>query len=56
MVALLDQQGGSVRGLLTKSGVNVNLIMPDGPASLEPLSGMSHMNGVIVEVERVATG
>src|SRR5210317_792370 len=26
MVALLDQQGGSVRGLLTKSGVNVNLL------------------------------
>ena len=26
MVALLDQQGGTVRGLLTKSGVNVNLL------------------------------
>ncbi len=26
MVALLDQQGGSVRGLLTKSGVKVNLL------------------------------
>ena len=26
MIALLDQQGGSVRGLLTKSGVNVNLL------------------------------
>ena len=26
MVALLDQQGGSVRALLTKSGVNVNLL------------------------------
>jgi len=26
MVALLDQQGGGVRGLLTKSGVNVNLL------------------------------
>ena len=26
MVALLDQQGGSVRGLLTKAGVNVNLL------------------------------
>jgi ATP-dependent Clp protease ATP-binding subunit ClpB len=25
-VALLDQQGGSVRGLLTKAGVNVNLL------------------------------
>ena len=26
MVALLDQQGGAVRGLLTKSGVKVNLL------------------------------
>jgi ATP-dependent Clp protease ATP-binding subunit ClpB len=26
LVALLDQQGGSVRGLLTKSGMNVNLL------------------------------
>ena len=26
MVALLDQQGGSARGLLTKAGVNVNLL------------------------------
>jgi ATP-dependent Clp protease ATP-binding subunit ClpB len=26
MVALLDQQGGAVRGLLTKSGVHVNLL------------------------------
>ena len=26
MIALLDQQGGTVRGLLTKSGVNVNLL------------------------------
>ena len=26
MIALLDQQGGAVRGLLTKSGVNVNLL------------------------------
>ena len=26
MVALLDQQGGTVRGLLTKAGANVNLL------------------------------
>jgi ATP-dependent Clp protease ATP-binding subunit ClpB len=26
LVALLDQQGGTVRGLLTKSGVNINLL------------------------------
>ncbi|MFT4520526.1 MAG: anaerobic selenocysteine-containing dehydrogenase [Halioglobus sp.] len=33
-------------------GANVNVIMPDGPASIEPGSGMSHMNGVIAEVAR----
>lgn len=31
-------------------GVNVNIIIPDGPDSIEPLSGMTHMNGVIVDV------
>lgn len=31
-------------------GANVNIIMPDGPGSLEPASGMAHMNGVFVEV------
>ena len=35
----------------TTSGVNVNIILPDGPDSIEPLSGMSHMNGVVVSVE-----
>ena len=34
-------------------GANVNIIMPDGPASIEQGSGMSHMNGVIAEVDRV---
>jgi anaerobic selenocysteine-containing dehydrogenase len=38
------------------TGVNVNVIMPDGPASIEPISGMSHMNGVIVRVERARGG
>jgi len=37
------------------TGVNINRIMPDGPGSLEPASGMSHMNGVPAEVERVNT-
>ena len=31
-------------------GVNINILMPDGPDSIEPGSGMSHMNGVIAEV------
>ncbi len=35
------------------AGANVNVIMPDGPESIEPGSGMSHMNGVIADVSRV---
>ena len=34
-------------------GVNVNLLMPTGPGSFEPLSHMSHMTGVPVTVEKV---
>ena len=37
MIALLDQQGGSVRGLLTKSGVNVNLLRSQLGVVLERL-------------------
>lgn len=43
----------SARGLNVANktnGVNVNIIMPDGPDTIEPISGMTHMNGVIVEV------
>ncbi|TXS96170.1 molybdopterin-dependent oxidoreductase [Parahaliea maris] len=35
------------------NGANINVIMPDGPGSIEPLSGMSHMNGVVVTVSPV---
>lgn len=31
-------------------GVNVNVILPDGSDSIEPISGMAHMNGVLVDV------
>lgn len=48
-----DAEGLSTANKTT--GINVNIIMPDGPDSIEPISGMSHMNGVIVEVKRVAT-
>ncbi|HEX9105132.1 MAG TPA: molybdopterin dinucleotide binding domain-containing protein, partial [Polyangia bacterium] len=30
--------------------VNVNLLAGDGPAALEPLSGMAHFNGIEVDV------
>ena len=49
MVALLDQQGSTVRGLLTKSGVNVNLLRSqlgdalDRLASVEGAGGEVHM-------------
>ena len=33
-------------------GVNANLLTPDGPESLERLSGMAHQTGMIVEVRR----
>lgn len=35
------------------AGVNVNELAPDGAASLEPLSGMSPLNGLVVEVVKV---
>ncbi len=38
MVALLDQQGGSVRGLLTKAGVNVNVLRSQLGEALDRLS------------------
>jgi formate dehydrogenase len=33
-----------------KSGVNVNLLAADGPDRLEPLSGMAHLTGFVVDV------
>lgn len=44
------QQAQGLSTARQTSGANVNIIMPDGPESIEPISGMSHMNGVIVEV------
>ena len=32
-------------------GVNVNLLAPSDPESLEPLAGMAHLNGIPVRVE-----
>lgn len=36
-------------------GVNVNLLARDGPDGIEPLSGMAHLTGFVVDVKR-ATG
>ena len=31
-------------------GVNVNVLSPSGPGTFDPLSGMSHLTGIPVEV------
>ncbi len=45
MVALLDQQGGSARGLLTKSGVKVNLLRSQLGDALDRLSRVEGTGG-----------
>jgi ATP-dependent Clp protease ATP-binding subunit ClpB len=47
MVALLDQQGGSVRGLLTKSGVNVNLLRSQLGDAIDRLSKVEGADGEV---------
>jgi ATP-dependent Clp protease ATP-binding subunit ClpB len=47
MVALLDQQGGSVRGLLTKSGVNVNLLRSQLGESVDRLAKVEGAGGEV---------
>jgi anaerobic selenocysteine-containing dehydrogenase len=36
-----------------ETGANVNLLAADGPAALEPLSGMARFNGIEVEIGTV---
>ncbi len=56
MIGLLDQQGGSVRGLLTKSGVNVNLLRSqlgealDRLPKVEGVGGDVHLGGDLVKL------
>ncbi|MCK5325813.1 MAG: AAA family ATPase, partial [Woeseiaceae bacterium] len=45
MVALLDQQGGTVRGLLTKSGANVNLLRSQLGDAIDRLSKVEGTGG-----------
>jgi ATP-dependent Clp protease ATP-binding subunit ClpB len=45
MLALLDQQGGSVRGLLTKAGVNVNLLRSQLGVALDRLPKVEGAGG-----------
>jgi anaerobic selenocysteine-containing dehydrogenase len=36
-------------------GVNSNLLAGDGPETIETLSGMSHLSGILVDIRRVAS-
>jgi len=47
MVALLDQQGGGVRGLLTKSGVNVNLLRSQLGDAIDRLAKVEGAGGEV---------
>ena len=47
MVAMLDQQGGSIRGLLTKSGVNVNLLRSQLGDALDSLPKVEGSGGEV---------
>ncbi len=47
MVALLDQQGSTVRGLLTKSGVNVNLLRSQLGEALDRLARVEGAGGEV---------
>ena len=56
LVALLDQQGGSIRGLLTKAGVNVNLLRSqlgdaiDRLPKVEGTGGDVHIGGDLTKL------
>jgi ATP-dependent Clp protease ATP-binding subunit ClpB len=56
LVALLDQQGGTVRGLLTKSGVNVNLLRSqlgdavDRLPKVEGVGGEVHLGNALTRI------
>ncbi len=47
MVALLDQQGGTVRGLLTKAGVNVNLLRSQLGVAIDRLPKVEGSGGEV---------
>ncbi|MBX3245862.1 MAG: molybdopterin-dependent oxidoreductase [Myxococcales bacterium] len=48
------QRAPGLRVASRTRGVNVNLLAADGPEALEPVSGMAHLTGIVVEVERAA--
>jgi len=48
------QHATGLRVASRTAGVNVNLLAADGPESLERLSGMAHLTGIIVDVRPAA--
>ena len=46
------QSAPDLRVASQTTGVNVNILASDGAASLEPISGMSPLNGIVVEVTK----
>jgi anaerobic selenocysteine-containing dehydrogenase len=34
-------------------GANINILTPSGPGSVDPVSGMAHLTGIIVDIEKV---
>ena len=48
------QQAEGLRVASRTEGCNVNVLARDGPGSLEPISGMAQLNGIVVEVRASA--
>ena len=44
------QQADGLSIASTTRGANVNILASDGPRSLEPISGMSPLNGIVVAI------
>jgi anaerobic selenocysteine-containing dehydrogenase len=44
-----------MRGAQARPGVNVNVLAPHGPGTFDPVSCMSHVTGILVDVRPAAT-
>jgi hypothetical protein len=49
------QEADGLRIARAHPGVDANLLTPDGPCNCEPLSGITHMIGLIVTVRKAET-
>ena len=50
------RQGRGPAARAEHPGVNSNFLAGDGPATIEPLSGMSHLSGILVELRKAPPG